>query len=89
MSGPTSTAAYQALRLRIRASAPPICWLCSERIDLTLRWPHRLSWSLDHVIPLARGGSLLDPANARPAHLACNCKRQDDPPPRIVVSRQW
>lgn len=53
------------------------CWLCGHPIDYSLRWPHTMSFSLDHVVPLEHGGSLLDPANAASAHVKCNCRRRD------------
>lgn len=81
--------AYQRLRRQIMATTPPICWLCGEHIDLTLRGPDGRSWSLDHVIPTSQGGALLDPRNCRPSHLACNRKRQANAPSRTVTSRQW
>lgn len=46
------------------------CHLCSRRVP-DKPWPHPLSPSLDHVIPLSRGGAH-DPANVRLAHLRCN-----------------
>ncbi|NBW15562.1 MAG: HNH endonuclease, partial [Caulobacteraceae bacterium] len=43
-----------------------ICWLCKRNgAD-----------SVDHVIPLSKGGDPLDPANLRAAHLKCNGRRQ-------------
>lgn len=47
------------------------CSLCGGGIDQELRHPHPMSLSLDHVMPLSRGGehSL---ANAAAAHLVCN-----------------
>ena len=89
MSGPQSSTRYQKFRARIRDTTPPVCWLCGEAIDLTVRWPDRRSWTLDHVVPLTHGGQLLDPANARPAHAACNSKRQANAPSRTVTSREW
>lgn len=70
------------------------CWLCGERVDKTLPWPHRRSKSVDHVTPLAMGGRLTDPANLRLAHLSCNASRgartpdtqRSDPLP---ASRRW
>lgn len=46
------------------------CHLCGKRIGKRA-WPHPLSPSLDHVIPLTKGGGH-DSANVRLAHLACN-----------------
>nr|WP_256122652.1 HNH endonuclease [Streptomyces sp. LUP47B] len=34
-----------------------------------------MSFTLDHEQPLSKGGNLLDPANARPAHRKCNSSR--------------
>ena len=42
------------------------------------------SKSLDHATALANGGSLLDPANHRLAHLGCNSGRRDRDPQRIM-----
>ncbi|MFD6684170.1 HNH endonuclease, partial [Micromonospora parva] len=51
------------------------CWICGNEIGYRLDARHRLSFTLDHLVPLSRGGSLLDPANARSAHRACNSGR--------------
>lgn len=53
----------------------PLCALCSRPIDLSLDYNHRESLTLDHIIPLAKGGSLTDPANIRCAHRSCNSSR--------------
>jgi len=50
------------------------CRLCNEAIDEALRWPHRYSASVDHVIPLSLGGSdTLQ--NVQSAHLTCNISK--------------
>lgn len=51
-----------------------ICWLCEEPIDREAVFPDGLSASLDHVIPLSRGGEH-SRANTKCAHLRCNCKK--------------
>ena len=50
------------------------CQLCGEHVDSTLQWPDPKSASLDHRIPLAKGGehSL---ANTQLAHLDCNVSK--------------
>jgi 5-methylcytosine-specific restriction endonuclease McrA len=52
------------------------CWLCDGVIDPTLLPPHRLSGSVDHVVPLSRGGSDADD-NVRIAHFTCNVRRSN------------
>ena len=46
------------------------CGICKKRVP-DVKWPHPLSPSLDHMIPLSRGGAH-DPANVQLAHLRCN-----------------
>ncbi|WP_459249509.1 HNH endonuclease [Streptomyces youssoufiensis] len=50
------------------------CSICTQPVDLSLRWPEPLSASVDHRIPRSRGG--LDvPLNVALAHLACNVSK--------------
>lgn len=73
---PRTSSAYR--KFRDEFCAPKLgarCWLCGELIHYHQRPRHRLGPSLDHLVPLSRGGSLLDPSNARLAHYGCNCAR--------------
>jgi len=47
------------------------CGLCGLAVDPLTRHPSRLSASLDHIVPLGRGGSHTYP-NVQLAHLGCN-----------------
>lgn len=49
------------------------CGICKKKVNGEA-WPHPLSASLDHIIPLSQGGSH-DPANVRLTHLVCNTRR--------------
>lgn len=51
-----------------------MCQLCFEPVDPSLRYPDPMSVSLDHVIPVSRGGSH-SRANTQCAHLACNMRK--------------
>jgi len=53
-----------------------ICKLCDEPIDLSLTVPHPMSLTLDHIIPLARGGTH-EPSNVQLAHFICNSRKSD------------
>jgi 5-methylcytosine-specific restriction endonuclease McrA len=48
-----------------------VCKLCQHPVDKGLSWPHTESASLDHVVPLSRGGDHVR-ANVQLAHLGCN-----------------
>lgn len=69
---------YRRLCSEQRAMRLP-CWWCGEQIryDITGLEASKHPWAftLDHLIPLSRGGDLLDPANARSAHRRCNSAR--------------
>lgn len=51
-----------------------ICGVCNEGIEASLRFPHPMSASLDHVIPLTRGGNHTR-ANCQASHLLCNQRK--------------
>lgn len=53
-----------------------ICQICIVKVDLALQWPDPMSKSLDHVIPLSKGGTHLY-SNVRLAHLICNLKKHN------------
>lgn len=50
-----------------------VCHICGLPIDPDLKSPHPMSFSADHLVPLAMGGHLLGPMRA--AHRLCNMKR--------------
>lgn len=50
------------------------CGICRRRINQRLAYPHPRSASLDHIIPLSRGGAHVR-ANVRASHLKCNVVR--------------
>lgn len=47
------------------------CQLCGELVDRTLQWPDPMGVSLDHIIPVSRGGTH-EPKNVQLAHWKCN-----------------
>ncbi len=51
-----------------------VCQLCGETVNPDLRWPDPMSPSLDHVVPIARGGTH-EYANVQLAHLVCNLRK--------------
>lgn len=51
-----------------------LCALCAEVVDRNLSWPDPMSKSLDHIVPLARGGAHAQD-NLQWAHLVCNMRK--------------
>lgn len=59
--GRTGTA-WRRIRERVLTESQT-CWICG----------HGAADTVDHVIPLSKGGAPLDPANLRPAHGVNGC----------------
>jgi hypothetical protein len=53
-----------------------VCGICHKKVDQNLRWPHPLSATLDHVIPLSKGGNHVRD-NVQLAHMKCNMKKSN------------
>lgn len=65
---------YEWYRKKVFESGSAICGLCDEEIDLELKWPDPMSLTIDHIIPLALGGTNED-INLQPTHQKCNFKK--------------
>jgi len=55
-----------------------VCGLCGYPVDKNLCYPHPQSKSLDHIIPLSKGGDH-GVHNVQLAHLVCNLRKSDRP----------
>lgn len=51
-----------------------VCALCNQRIDHLLAWPEPMSRSVDHIVPLSKGGTH-EQSNLAWTHLVCNLKK--------------
>jgi 5-methylcytosine-specific restriction endonuclease McrA len=48
-----------------------ICGICNRPVDKGLRYPHPMSATIDHVVPITKGGEH-EPHNLQLAHARCN-----------------
>lgn len=82
------------LRKRVRAMGLP-CALCGQPIDYSLPSGHPLSYELDEIVPVSRGGSPVDIDNVQPAHRICNQRKGNKMAPLrpiqkpISTSQEW
>lgn len=53
------------------------CIICDESIDKNVLYPDKMSATLEHIIPLSRGGTHTWD-NVAPAHLLCNGKKGNE-----------
>ena len=78
--------ARRKIRARWTARGAP-CALCGMAIDYSLgmvfdpwtgkRRAHPMSFVVDEIIPVSKGGDPLDFANTQPAHWICNARKGD------------
>jgi hypothetical protein len=52
------------------------CGICGDPIDVSVRHPNPGSPTVDHIVPMARGGSHTWD-NVQPAHMYCNSVKSD------------
>jgi len=52
------------------------CKLCTKKLKRDVVVPHPLAPTVDHIIPLAQGGTH-EPVNAQAAHFLCNSRKGD------------
>ncbi|MGL5910608.1 MAG: HNH endonuclease [Phycicoccus sp.] len=90
-----STRPYKRAAQRQRRKRITTCWICKDPtnpIDYAAPYPEPWSFTLHHIIPINRGGSMLDPGNHSSAHALCNRWQSDslEPPrPPLPTSRTW
>ena len=64
-----------------------VCIVCDNIIDKNVRWPDPMSATLEHVIPLGRGGTHTWD-NVAPAHLLCNGFKGDELDEDLIAKHQ-
>lgn len=62
---------YDRLR-KIVIAEHDVCAICGMPVDKSLKFPNPLSASVDHIIPIAKGGHPAALENLQLTHLKCN-----------------
>lgn len=65
-----------------------VCAICGRPVDFSLKSPHPMSPTVDHIIPLAKGGHPSDLANLQLAHRCCNRQKSDKLRPKQETGGQ-
>ena len=69
-------AAFENAKKKILATQT-ICGICGKPVDFSYRYPHPLSPTVDHIIPVSKGGHPSDLDNLQLAHRCCNMEKSD------------
>lgn len=62
---------YRRNRKRILATQS-VCAICGKPVDMSLKSPHPMSATVDHIIPVSKGGHPSAMDNLQLAHWICN-----------------
>lgn len=54
-----------------------VCALCGKPVDFSLKYPNPWSATIDHIIPIDKGGHPSDLENMQLAHFRCNRLKSD------------
>lgn len=68
--------AFEAARLKI-LKTQTICGICGKPVDFSYKNPHPLAPTVDHIIPVSKGGHPSDISNLQLAHRYCNRAKAD------------
>jgi 5-methylcytosine-specific restriction endonuclease McrA len=63
--------AYERNR-KIVLAGSEYCAICGMPLDKRKKFPDPMSPTVDHIIPIAKGGHPFSPDNLQAAHLICN-----------------
>ena len=92
MSSPNRYAnghARREVRAWLKSQQLP-CHICGRAIDYSLPAGHPMSFEVDEVVPVSKGGSPIDRSNVAPAHRICNERRGNRPVRRQINGcRDW
>lgn len=64
------------------------CGICGKPVDKTLKTPHPLSATVDHIIPVSLGGHPSDINNLQLAHRCCNREKSNKMTTERVVQER-
>ena len=73
---PGNRGAFEAARQKI-LKTQTICGICGKPVDFSFKYPHPLSPTVDHIIPVSKGGHPSDPGNLQLAHRCCNREKSN------------
>ena len=54
-----------------------VCGICGLPVDKRLKYPNPMSATVDHIIPIDKGGHPFDLDNLQLAHWCCNRQKSD------------
>ncbi len=60
------------------------CGICGDLVDKELKYPHPMSKSLDHIVPISKGGSHTR-NNTQCSHIRCNKRKYNSTELNVAI----
>ena len=73
---------------KIILATQDICALCGEPVDKRIKYPDPYAATIDHIIPVSKGGHPSDLENLQLAHFKCNRDKADKLQFKAPVTQQ-
>jgi 5-methylcytosine-specific restriction endonuclease McrA len=84
---PGARGAYEKAR-QVILKTQTHCGICGKPVDFSYKYPHPLSPTVDHIIPINKGGHPTDISNLQLAHRCCNREKSDKLIPSAPAERE-
>ena len=62
---------------KLRKATRNVCEICGHPVDMSLKHGNPMAATIDHIIPIAKGGHPSDIDNLQLAHWTCNRQKSD------------
>lgn len=70
---------------KIIIATQSVCGICGKPVDKTIKYPDPMSPTVDHIIPLSKGGDPVAIENLQLAHRYCNRMKSDKLPSKPTI----
>lgn len=68
-----SSAEYQRNRTKLKNAGPHLCYFCGKPVNLDVKYPHPMSFAVQHIKPRSLGGGH-EYENLAACHMRCNAR---------------
>lgn len=82
---PGNRGAFEKAKQKI-LKTQKVCGICGKPVDFSYKYPHPLSATIDHIIPVSKGGHPSDINNLQLSHRTCNRQKSDKMIENIITS---
>lgn len=84
---PAIRSQWEAAKRQVLATQS-VCGICGKPVDKSLKYPHPMSATVDHIIPVSKRGDPVSIDNLQLAHRYCNRMKSDKLPSMVEPKKE-